>query len=84
MIVSYFEWVQGLQNFFWNIGEINRKLHDILKQSFQNVVMYSEKYDVNMKRAAFIGGLARLDKAMRSERAVSIVGTFVPTGRESR
>ena len=65
VIVSYFEWVQGLQNFFWNIGEINRKLHDILKQSFQNVVMYSDKYNVDMKRAAFIGALARLEKAMR-------------------
>ena len=65
VIVSYFEWVQGLQNFFWNIGEINRKLHDILKQSFQNVVLYSEKYNVDMKKAAFIGALDRLEKAMR-------------------
>ena len=65
VIVSYFEWVQGLQNFFWNLGEINRKLHDILKQSFQNVVHYSERYDVDMKKAAFVGALARLEKAMR-------------------
>ena len=65
VVVSYFEWVQGLQNFFWNIGEINRKLHDILKQSFQNVVRYSEEYNVDMKKAAFIGALDRLEKAMR-------------------
>ena len=65
VVVSYFEWVQGLQNFFWSIGEINRKLHDILKQSFRDVVQYSEKYNVDMKRAAFVGALDRLEKAMR-------------------
>ena len=65
VIVSYFEWVQGLQNFFWNLDEINRKLHDILKQSFREIVEYSKKYNVDMKKAAFIGALERLEKAMR-------------------
>ena len=65
VIVSYFEWVQGLQHFFWSIDEINKKLHDILKMSFQSVVEYRKKYDVDMKRAAFIGALDRLEKAMR-------------------
>ena len=65
VIVSYFEWVQGLQNFFWSIDEINRKLHDILKQSFDAVVFCQEKYNVDMKMAAFIRALERLDKAMR-------------------
>lgn len=65
VIVSYFEWVQGLQNFFWSIDEINRKLHDILKQSFQSVVACQEKHSIDMKQAAFIEALDRLDKAMR-------------------
>jgi glutamate dehydrogenase/leucine dehydrogenase len=65
VIVSYFEWVQGLQNFFWGLDEINKKLHDILKQSFKTVVENSEEYRVDMKKAAFIGALQRLNKAMR-------------------
>lgn len=65
VIVSYFEWVQGLQNFFWGLDEINRKLHDILKQSFQVVVECSEEFNTDMKQAALIGALRRLDRAMR-------------------
>lgn len=65
VIVSYFEWVQGLQNFFWGLDEINNRLHGILKQAFDVVVECSEEYKVDMKKAAFIGALRRLDKAMR-------------------
>ena len=65
VIVSYFEWVQGLQNFFWDLDQINSKLHDILKDSFDNVYETSEKYNTDMKKAAFIAALGRLEKAMR-------------------
>ncbi|MCP4912518.1 MAG: Glu/Leu/Phe/Val dehydrogenase [Oligoflexia bacterium] len=65
VIVSYFEWVQGLQNFFWDLDQINRKLHDILKESFDRVVDCANEFEVDMKKAAFIGALKRLDKAMR-------------------
>lgn len=65
VIVSYFEWVQGLQNFFWGLDEINNKLHTILKQSFETVYHCSEEFNVDMKKAAFIGALRRLDGAMR-------------------
>lgn len=65
VIVSYFEWVQGLQNFFWDLDQINGKLHDILKDAFENVYECSKTYNVNMKKAALIGALRRLEKAMR-------------------
>ena len=65
VIVSYFEWVQGLQSFFWNIGEINDKLHGILKGAFENVFKKSLEYKVSMKKAAMVGALERLEKAMR-------------------
>jgi glutamate dehydrogenase (NAD(P)+) len=65
VIVSYFEWVQGLQNFFWNLDEINSKLHGILKEAFDNVYECSKTYNVDMKKAAFIGALRRLERAMR-------------------
>ncbi|MBT7610441.1 MAG: Glu/Leu/Phe/Val dehydrogenase [Bacteriovoracaceae bacterium] len=65
VIVSYFEWVQGLQNFFWDLDQINGKLHDILKDSFDTVIECQEEYNVDMKKAAFIAALKRLDRAMR-------------------
>ncbi|MFG1500056.1 Glu/Leu/Phe/Val dehydrogenase [Halobacteriovorax sp. XZX-3] len=65
VIVSYFEWVQGLQNFFWDLSEINKKLHDILKDAFENVYEAHQKYDIDMKKAAFVAALRRLERAMR-------------------
>lgn len=65
VIVSYFEWVQGLQNFFWGLDEINAKLHSILKDAFENVYECSLEYKVDMKKAAFIRAFRRLERAMR-------------------
>lgn len=65
VIVSYFEWVQGLQNFFWDLGQINSKLHDILRDAFDNVYEASQEYKVDMKKAAFIAAFRRLERAMR-------------------
>ena len=65
VIVSYFEWVQGLQNFFWNLEEINLKLYNILDNSFRNVYNIHREYNVDMKKAAFVLSSQRLFKAMR-------------------
>ena len=65
VIVSYFEWVQGLQNFFWDLDQINSKLYSILKEAFDNVIHCHETYKVDMKQAAFIAALQRLANAMR-------------------
>jgi len=65
VIVSYFEWVQGLQNFFWDLDEINSRLHSILKNSFDQVCETKEKYNVDMKKAALITALKRLETAMK-------------------
>ena len=65
VIVSYFEWVQGLQMFFWDLDTVNKKLHDIMKLAFDKVWRASEIYKVNMKQAAFISSLERLQGAMR-------------------
>jgi glutamate dehydrogenase/leucine dehydrogenase len=65
VIVSYFEWVQGLQMFFWDLETVNRKLHEIMKQAFDRVWNNAGVYKVNMKQAAFITSLDRLQAAMR-------------------
>jgi len=65
VIVSYFEWVQGLQMFFWDLETVNKKLHDIMKLAFDKVWNNSLAFKVNMKQAAFITSLQRLEGAMR-------------------
>ena len=65
VIVSYFEWVQGLQMFFWDLDTVNRKLHDIMKEAFDRVWDCAQRYQVNLKKAAFIASLERLQDAMR-------------------
>ena len=65
VIVSYFEWVQGLQMFFWDLDTVNKKLHDIMKLAFDKVWRNADVYKVNMKQAAFISSLDTLQNAMR-------------------
>ena len=49
VVVSYFEWVQDLQNFFWNEEEVSNKLREILVKAFQEVLEMSQKQSVNMR-----------------------------------
>jgi glutamate dehydrogenase (NAD(P)+) len=64
VIVSYFEWVQGLQNFFWSENEVNEKLQEVMSNAFKKVVSIREKYSCGMKTAALISGVDRLNRAM--------------------
>ena len=63
--VSYFEWVQGLAHFFWDEDQINKTLHSILKNAFSEVVKKAEHYKCDMKTAAMIAALAKLEAAMK-------------------
>ena len=63
--MSYFEWVQGLQSFFWDLDEVNKRLHSILKEAFENVYTTSKEFDCNMKSAALVAAIRRLEKAMK-------------------
>jgi len=64
VVVSYFEWVQDLQNFFWNEAEVNSKLREILVKSFHEVLGMSEKHGVDMRLAALMIGIDRVTRAM--------------------
>jgi glutamate dehydrogenase (NAD(P)+) len=64
VVVSYFEWVQDLQNFFWNEVEVNSKLREILVKSFHEVLRMSEKHRVDMRLAALMIGIDRVTRAM--------------------
>jgi glutamate dehydrogenase (NAD(P)+) len=62
--VSYFEWVQDLQNFFWTEDEVNTKLRQVLTRAFHQVVATSEKEKVDMRLAALMLGIDRVQRAM--------------------
>jgi len=64
VVVSYFEWVQDLQNFFWTEDEVNKKLRDILVKAFHEVVSMSIQKKVNMRQAALMIGIERVARAM--------------------
>lgn len=64
VIVSYFEWVQGLQNFFWTEDEVNRKLSGMLTRSFHAVVELSRNEHVYLRLAALMIAVRRVGRAM--------------------
>ena len=64
VIVSYFEWVQGLQQFFWNEKEVNEKLAQLMERAFNRVADNAGKFNCGMKTAALITSVERLSQAM--------------------
>ena len=64
VIVSYFEWVQDLQNFFWSEGEINKNLQNIILKSFHDTLELSQKKRVSMRIAALMLGINKISDAM--------------------
>jgi glutamate dehydrogenase (NAD(P)+) len=64
VIVSYFEWVQDLQNFFWTESEVNDKLKMILVRAFHEVLDLSRKQKVDTRLAALMIGIHRVARAM--------------------
>lgn len=63
--VSYFEWVQNLQELLWSEDEVQRRLKHILDRSFKEVLDLRVMHNVNMRTAAYILGVARVAKAMQ-------------------
>ncbi len=62
--VSYFEWVQDRQGFFWREREVNERLLDVMDRSFDNVVRYAEKHSVNNRIAAYMLAIDRVATAL--------------------
>jgi glutamate dehydrogenase (NAD(P)+) len=63
--VSYFEWVQDRQGFFWNETLVNKRLEEIMVNSFRDVVGYAEKHDVYNRTAAYMLALDRVAFAIK-------------------
>ncbi len=63
--VSYFEWVQDRQGFFWRESEVNERLQDVMENSFDEVVRYAETHDVNNRIASYMLAIDRVAFALK-------------------
>jgi glutamate dehydrogenase (NAD(P)+) len=64
--VSYFEWVQDRQGFFWNEQLVNGRLEEIMVNSFRDVVSYAEKHQVHNRLAAYMLAIDRVASALQT------------------
>lgn len=63
VIVSYFEWVQDLQRFFWSETDIQHRLRDIITSAFQRTLRYSTERRTSMRMAALMNGIDQVAQA---------------------
>jgi glutamate dehydrogenase (NAD(P)+) len=63
--VSYFEWVQGLQNFFWTQKEVQDELQKIMEKSFDEVNAKADSADCDYRSAAYTIAISRVAEACR-------------------
>jgi glutamate dehydrogenase (NAD(P)+) len=64
LTVSYFEWVQNLQELIWNEEEVSERLQRIMKRAFAEVLATAKENRVHMRTAAYIIGVGRVARAM--------------------
>jgi glutamate dehydrogenase (NAD(P)+) len=65
VIVSYFEWLQNKRSEFWDLEEVDRKLHKMLMKSYGRVKTKAEEVPTDWRTAAYIIALARLEAVYR-------------------
>ena len=63
--VSYFEWVQALQEYFWSEKEVNLKLQELMDRAFEAVYKVHEDRKIDMRRAAYVLAVSRVAEAHR-------------------
>jgi glutamate dehydrogenase (NAD(P)+) len=63
VVVSYFEWVQGLQEYFWKESEVNAKLNDIITRAFAETWRTHDEKSLPMRQAAYALAVGRVAEA---------------------
>ncbi len=63
--VSYFEWVQDRQGFFWRESEVNDRLQDVMEHSFDEVARYAETHGASNRIAAYMVAIDRVARALK-------------------
>lgn len=60
VVVSYFEWVQGIQMFFWTENQVNERLRDTMSKAFSACANYAQEHGVDLRTAALVLGVRRV------------------------
>ncbi len=66
VMVSYFEWVQNLQNYYWSFEEVQEKQETKMVNAFNDILNIKNQYNVSMRVAAFMMSIKRVADAMRA------------------
>ena len=64
VVTSYFEWIQGLQHYFWDQQEVEQRLEKIMSRAFQQVLEMAEEKKTTMRKAALLLGISRVVQAI--------------------
>ena len=64
VVVSYFEWIQGRQHYFWDVDEVRTKLERIMKEAFGEVVSLAREQSVSLRDAALMLAVNRVVQAI--------------------
>ena len=65
VVVSYFEWVQDIQAYFWGSGEVNSRLREVMTRSYQAVRSEAQSHDVTLRTAAFRIAVSKVAEATK-------------------
>jgi glutamate dehydrogenase (NAD(P)+) len=63
--VSYFEWVQDRQGYFWTEERVNRRLDRMMQDAFEKVYETADRYDVSLRIGAYVRGVRKVAEALR-------------------
>ncbi len=63
--VSYFEWVQDRQGYFWTEERVNRRLNRMMRDAFDNVYGVSEKYKITLRQAAYVYAIDKVATTLK-------------------
>jgi len=63
--VSYFEWVQDRQGYFWTEERVNRRLNRMMRSAFDNLFQTREDYDITLRQAAYVFGINKVASTLK-------------------
>ena len=65
VVVSYFEWVQNLQGYYWEFDEVQEKQTVVLRRAFNDIWDLAQEFDIDLRTASYMMSIRRLEKAMK-------------------
>jgi len=66
VVVSYFEWVQNIQGFHWELNEVNKRMEAILVRGYGEVAAAAAAYKVSLRQGALMFAVQRVAEAMQT------------------